>query len=265
MEWVDEWSSAFGNDTLKQYTCVNSFPSDCIDLDSTNSNRTLALFWDSVAKMFYSFVMSDLGQSIDSNILGNKSSFVTFLNSTRNAVGTDALRNQNCTGQGGGSIFETSHTEDYSFNDTDPSKFYEWYGSPDPIVYPAVINTQYLCQIPKRKPIGTITVNLIIADLVFLQAIWTVFSWAAKSLLERRDPQANYCPGCAQSTMSDELGRVKSRLATPEDYEQNEEPFQFDPSLPPDNPVIHRYPATNLPRPITKRISDATVRLLSEA
>jgi hypothetical protein len=41
-------------------------------------------------------------------------------------------------------------------------------------------------------------VSVIVADLVFLQALWLIVTFLTTFFLERRHPQANYCDGCTK-------------------------------------------------------------------
>ena len=73
--------------------------------------------------------------------------------------------------------------------------FFDWYGtelyigpnSTDiPVVNPAVIATQYFCQIPRLKSTGSLLIAIIVADLVFLQVLWKVLNLAVTFGLTRR-------------------------------------------------------------------------------
>jgi hypothetical protein len=67
---------------------------------------------------------------------------------------------------------------------------------------PSVISTKYLCQVPKRKPAGDIFVSVVVADLVFLQALWFLSKKAVALFLLRRRPGVNQCAGCAAQATS---------------------------------------------------------------
>ena len=49
-------------------------------------------------------------------------------------------------------------------------------------------------------------VAILIADLVLLQAIWTVFKLVTDSILLRRHPEMKYCEGCLKSGAGQEGG-----------------------------------------------------------
>jgi hypothetical protein len=60
----------------------------------------------------------------------------------------------------------------------------------------ATILTQYLCSVPKKKSTGTMLLAILIADLVFLQAAWKLYSCIAHGIVFRRDPTATGFKGC---------------------------------------------------------------------
>ena len=84
----------------------------------------------------------------------------------------------------------------------------------------AVISTKYLCQVPKRKSTGTLLLSILVADLVFMQALWKMFELCTVAWLAHKDPKgrkrssvrvdeaqrlmlvviANYCSGCGGQT-----------------------------------------------------------------
>ena len=53
----------------------------------------------------------------------------------------------------------------------------------------SVISTKYLCQVPKRKSSGTLVVSILVADLVFIQALWKVFTLCTGAWLTHKDPR----------------------------------------------------------------------------
>lgn len=63
-------------------------------------------------------------------------------------------------------------------------------------ITPAVIYTQYICQVPHQKAAGTLFINVLIANLVFLQASWTLLNTLTTAWLARTDPTAMVCSGC---------------------------------------------------------------------
>lgn len=73
--------------------------------------------------------------------------------------------------------------------------FFDWFNTSLPASTPSTILERYLCQIPVRKPWGSLLVSILVADLVFLQVFWKVLNWAVALGLERKHPGAGYCLG----------------------------------------------------------------------
>ncbi|CZR51793.1 uncharacterized protein PAC_01670 [Phialocephala subalpina] len=151
-----------------------------ISYPSTNSTPNIWLPADSLAKSFYSTILTDLGQTTATpNILTNATAlqnfsqnFTSMQRQIVNAVpgpandSYDALKDQ--TGALNMSV--------------------------------AVISTKYLCLVPKRKSSGTLFVSILVADLVFMQALWKIFRLCTGAWLTHRDPGANFCSGCEKRT-----------------------------------------------------------------
>lgn len=66
-------------------------------------------------------------------------------------------------------------------------------------VRPSVLATNYLCQVSRRKPWGSLIKSILVADLVLLRALWTVVTLVSTYFAKRRDPLANTCETCARS------------------------------------------------------------------
>lgn len=54
----------------------------------------------------------------------------------------------------------------------------------------ATIFSQYSCSVPVRKDIGTLFLAILIADLVFLQALWTILKLFADRIVARQEEMA---------------------------------------------------------------------------
>nr|POF15309.1 hypothetical protein CFP56_42198 [Quercus suber] len=61
---------------------------------------------------------------------------------------------------------------------------------------PSVLRTTYLCQVPHRKPAGTLFVLVLVADLVLLHALWFLFSSTLALFALRRRRDRDTCLGC---------------------------------------------------------------------
>lgn len=84
---------------------------------------------------------------------------------------------------------------------------------------PAVVATTYICNVPRRKATSTIAWSIIIADLVFLQAVWTMFKLAVEFYLFKRLPEAGYCAGCQRVIVSGDAQDDQGQQERPEDCE----------------------------------------------
>lgn len=58
---------------------------------------------------------------------------------------------------------------------------------------PTTIFNQYACSVPLRKQTGSLILAVVIADLVFLQVFWVLLSWIAGLIVTRQDPSAMSC------------------------------------------------------------------------
>lgn len=85
-------------------------------------------------------------------------------------------------------------------------------------VTPSTIYAEYSCQVPQRKAVGPLIVTIVIADLVFLQAIYTILTWITTAWTERNNQQAKFCEGCLANMNrgSSEISLAASTDAAPE-------------------------------------------------
>lgn len=79
---------------------------------------------------------------------------------------------------------------------------------------PSVISTKYTCQIPTRKPAGPLILSILVADLVFLQTAWSIYTFVAGLLLQEKD-KPSYCEGCLKQMGTPAEGVPLERLETP--------------------------------------------------
>ena len=136
---------------------------------------------DSFAKAFYATIMADLGQNSSANMLANSTALEYFTtNFTSTIEGQDI------------SVMEAWYATNPAMESYSASKSRT--GSLS--ISPSVISQQYLCQIPKLKPGGSLFVAILVADLVFLQALWKLVTWIVGWRVKRADSQASFCEGC---------------------------------------------------------------------
>ena len=148
---------------------------------------------DAFAKVFYSAILADLGQVSGSNILSDPAllqNYTNFGNITNNATQVETPWLQ-------AGPARSSYTDLAS--------------SLGPLaITPSTIYAQYFCQVPEVKARGTLFVTILVADLVFVQALWQILKWTTTAWLERHDKQANYCPGCLET---DKNKKIKDLVA----------------------------------------------------
>ncbi|KAI9706933.1 MAG: hypothetical protein M1820_004519 [Bogoriella megaspora] len=70
-------------------------------------------------------------------------------------------------------------------------------------VAPSTFATNYLCNVPKRKPGGDLVVSILVADLVFMTTLWTVFTFIVGRIIRRKDFRADWCEGCSSAVGKD--------------------------------------------------------------
>jgi len=63
-------------------------------------------------------------------------------------------------------------------------------------VTPSVFVRDYICQVPRRKAWANLIVSVLVADLVFLQAIWQLYKFAVDYFLVKKIPDGQRCEGC---------------------------------------------------------------------
>ena len=68
---------------------------------------------------------------------------------------------------------------------------------------PSRINLQYICEVPRLRPIPSVVGSVVVADLVYLQALWMVYTWALTRWTKKHDPRALYCEGCMKQMKED--------------------------------------------------------------
>ena len=139
------------------------------DLASNNAAPNIWLASDSLAKSFYSTILTDLGQTTTvPNILLNATTLQYF---TQNFT---SMQNNTPNAQPGPARDSYEALKDQ----TGPLN-----------TSTAVISTRYLCQVPRRKSTGTLFVSILVADLVFMQALWKIFNFCTVAWMAHKDPK----------------------------------------------------------------------------
>ena len=147
-------------------------------LDRQQTYPNIWIQADSLAKSAYSTVLTDLGQTgAAPNILTDSRALAYF---TANFSADARYHDHALPGPARQPYAVLAHT-------TGPLG-----------ITPSVLRTSYLCQVPRMKSGGNLFLSVLVADLVFLQALWKVFTLLTDTFLlrRRRRPEAQHCQGC---------------------------------------------------------------------
>lgn len=166
-----DWSSNFGEDVQKnsvmQYLGADGLPTLSNDANISEVDVLSYIKLNGLAQALYSLILTDLGQSVESNILTFPQRVIDFANKTM----------QLGANEDSGLIAENRAELDQlslSYDGSPPSgiaDFYKWFNTSIPYVNASVISTQYVCQVPELRSIGSVVVSVVVADLVLLQAL----------------------------------------------------------------------------------------------
>lgn len=194
---------------------------------------------DGLIKSFYFTILTDLGQAAPVNILASATQVMTFLNRTVQLIDRkipikaweDRWRDND--------FMNYYFLANYKTFNTTVSEFYHQAQTGIPQAIPATISTQYLCQVPRLKSTSSLIVSIIIADLVFLQALWVTVNFLTAFFLERR-PEAKYCDGCTKFLASDhgEAIEMTPSIASKGNYTQVLDPDKVSPIIGPDSASV---------------------------
>ena len=144
------------------------------------NGSSLWLAADNLAKSFLSVILTDLGQTTaKQNILQD-----AFLLQHFTSNFSEILNGHDTRGSG-------PMLEDYNtLKDTI-----------GPIgVGPATLAVNYLCNVPQLKSWSELIVSILVADLVFMRALWSIFTITMSSWVKYNDKSMNWCEGCESST-----------------------------------------------------------------
>ncbi|KAK0509004.1 hypothetical protein JMJ35_008375 [Cladonia borealis] len=170
---ADTWGGSGVDVPTPPLTKDNHTVSDPI---SNNAAPNIWLASDSLAKPFYSTILTDLGQTTTvPNILLNATTLQYF---TQSFTYMQKMTVNAWPGPARGS-YEAFKDQTGPLNTST-----------------AVISTKYLCQVPRRKSTGTLLLSILVTDLVVMQALWKIFELCTAAWLVHKDPRANDCSGC---------------------------------------------------------------------
>lgn len=190
---VETWTSLLlGEDLLSFGKLVTLYNKPLTDFE--DAQVRCGVFLNMMAISQYSSALTDLGQSQPSNIFASPQLTLDFANSTVSMMVKAMNRSTPLEWEG---MLETrvpAKAEEIPLNDI--TAFYKWAKKGVPHVDPAVLSTEYLCQVAKLKSTGSLIISIVVADLVLLQTLWVAFDWAVSSFHHRGQPEARYCLGC---------------------------------------------------------------------
>ncbi|KAK6406379.1 hypothetical protein LTR81_018976 [Elasticomyces elasticus] len=156
---------------------------------------------DALAKSVYSTILADLGQ-VDSN---------------PNVV-TNSTALQNLT-----AVFDDIRigvTVANAFPGPAEAPFVAQSSTTGPLVLtPSKITAEYLCQIPQRKAVGNLIVGILVADLVFLNAVWQIFRLLV-DWLALKSEETQKCATCDGSGI---VASARRGAAVDEDADEQHE------------------------------------------
>jgi hypothetical protein len=154
--------------------------------DYNASMPNISLVVDAFAKTYYSQLLSDFNSTEETQVTNALSTRegIDYLQSINN---TDLAEAKFIFSDKGGRTIGRS-TNDLT-NLTQPLDFAQH----------TTLFSRYLCSIPKQKSTFKLLFAVVLADIVFLNACWTVFGWVATWWLGRTDSDAEKCIGCVNA------------------------------------------------------------------
>lgn len=132
-------------------------------------SEDLSKLLDAFAKSYYSTVMWDLNFN-NNNVFGDEEVTQYLISTINNATGNQTI------------VLDSSSV----------------LGSSKLIGSPARFEIQYICSIPRKKDTGSLTISVLVSNIVLLSVFWNLFNWIAIRYLRRHDPTWDICQGCLQ-------------------------------------------------------------------
>ncbi|OTA93896.1 hypothetical protein M434DRAFT_30578 [Hypoxylon sp. CO27-5] len=171
---LDQLDANFSNHALENFT----------QNQAQNSSFPYESLWEPIdlfGKSAFSAVMTDLGQRDQPNILTRPKLLEAFTANSRTIIDNTQpdLRSKFFDALGPTVSFRASDHNESSLD-----------------VPPAVFSASYLCQVPHRKPWPELIFSVLLADLVFLRALWWLVNFLTTQLLSSRDKTMNMCECC---------------------------------------------------------------------
>jgi hypothetical protein len=151
------------------------------------SMPNISLVVDAFAKTYYSLLLSDFNTTEETKATNalSTSEGIEYLQTVND---TDLANVRSIFGDKGGGAIGRSTNNLTNLN------------QPLDFAQHTTLFSRYLCSIPKQKSTFKLLFAVVLADIVFLNACWTVFGWIATWWLGRTDPHAEHCIGCVNAT-----------------------------------------------------------------
>lgn len=164
-------------------------------LNAVKAGPNVWVLADSLAKSTHSTILTDLGQtSFTPNILADPDTLQHFTSN----FSVDSFRSHMKAGPA---------VQDYDTLKNTTGTLG---------VTPSVFSTNYLCQIPQLKSAGNLFVAVLLADLVFLQALWKIFTLLVGWLGLQNRSGTYECQGCIDQARRKRGTRWEAGVLSPE-------------------------------------------------
>ena len=160
---------------------------------------------DSFAKVFMSTMLADAGQNSSVTALNDAAALYHFSKNITIMAGS------------GYNVFWTNGTAPLNGSvenwlKAGPArKPYNQADGGNLIITPSMLYNQYICQVPRLKSTGSLIFAILVADLVFLQAAWTILNWITVHVMQSRVPTAHHCTGC-MGEVTENIGLVSAPM-----------------------------------------------------
>ena len=165
-----------------------------------NANSPLPNTWipgDSLSKALYFTILADLGQNDPSqpNLLTDETLLEHFTKNFTNITRGTYDKNH----PWGENVSPPNTIQDY-FPYTQAKNGSEY----DLGIKASTLSISYLCQIPRPKPASSLVFAVLIADLVLLKGLWSLFTLSVGLFAEKNHPEMGYCKGCLKQKHQDD-------------------------------------------------------------
>ena len=171
----------FFNTTFWFYMGDGSLIANSAPMSATPGGVDAGFQIDRFAKTFYSTILADLGQSEGPNVVANTDLLQLYL--------TGSFPDMHIPAYGG---FPNNSYQELK-DDTGPL-----------IISNSTFYSQYICQVPHRRDVGSLLIAVLVADIVFLQALYQILTLSTTAWLMHTNRSANLCDGCRQALVGNQ-------------------------------------------------------------